>query len=99
MVLLAFVALAGDHAVRPPLGRAASHKHDEADTERHDRQTPCASTADDADAGCEPGRGGAGQPVDTAVAVAVHDDAGAEKADPGQDALDHAASGVRNSSR
>ena len=58
--------------------------------------TPLPDTADDADAGREPGTGGAGQPADPEMAAGVDDDAGAEKADAGEDALDDAAGGVGN---
>ena len=59
---------------------------------------PLSEAADDADAGGEPGAGGAGEPANPEMTPGVHNDAGAEKADPGQDSLHHPAARVGNDS-
>ena len=50
----------------------------------HDHDPPLPDAAGDADAGREPGAGGAGEPVNPEMMLAAHDHAGAEKADAGK---------------
>ena len=57
---------------------------------------PLSDPAGNADAGREPGAGGAGQPADPEVMLGADDDAGAEKTNAGEDALDDAAGGIGN---
>ncbi len=72
----------------------AKHKQQEGNTKRDADQSPVPETANDADAGREPDASRARKPLHL-VLVAVNDHTGAQKADAGEDALDHAARRVR----
>ncbi len=81
----------------PALDPAADNQKRERDHERGPDNPPLSDTAGDPNAGREPGTGRAGKPVNPKMMLGVDNDACAEKADAGEDALNDAAAGVGNS--
>jgi hypothetical protein len=82
--------------MEPALDPAADNQKRERDHERGPDKPPLPDTAGDPNAGRQPGTGGAGEPAHPKMMLGVDDDAGAEKADAREDALNDAAAGVGN---
>ena len=83
--------------MEPSLDVTADDQKRERERERDRDNPPLPDTAGDPDAGREPGTGRAGKPVNPKMMLRVDNDARAEEADAGEDALNHAAAGVGNS--
>ena len=82
--------------MEPALDVAADDQKRERDRKRDPDNPPLSDTAGDSNAGREPGAGRAGKPVNPKMMLRVDNDARAEKADAGEDALNDAAAGVGN---
>jgi hypothetical protein len=76
----------------PPADDQKRECDGEADTDNF----PIPDAAGDSDACCQPGTGGASKPVNLGTMLSAHDNAGAQKADAGEDSLNHPAGGIRN---
>ena len=83
--------------MEPALEVAADDEKREGDRKRYRDNWPLPGTAGDANAGREPGAGRAGKSVNPKMMLRVDNDAGAEKADAGEDTLHDAAAGIGNS--
>jgi hypothetical protein len=90
------LVLAAKPLVQPAFHSAANGQDREGDDQCDDHHSPLSEAADNSDAGRQPGAGGAGEPANPEMTSRVDNDAGAEKADPGQDSLHHPAAGVRD---
>ena len=82
--------------MEPALDVAADDQKREREYERGSDNSPLPDTAGDPNAGREPGTGRAGESVNPEMILRVDNDASAEKADAGEDALNDAAAGVGN---
>ena len=85
--------------MEPALDPSADNQKRERDHERSTDDPPLSDTAGDPNAGREPGTGRAGKPVNPKMMLRVDNDARAEKADAGEDALNDTARRVGNSRR
>src|SRR6476646_60391 len=88
------LVLAAKSLVQPAFDPAADGQYREGHDQGDDDQSPLSEAADNADAGCQPGAGGAGEPANPEMPSRVDDDSGAKKTDPGQDSLHHPAARV-----
>ncbi len=84
--------------MQPALDVTAGDQKRERDRKRDADNPPLSGTARDPNAGREPGTGRAGKSVNPKMVLRVDNDARAEKADAGKDALNDAAAGVGKSS-
>ena len=91
------MAAAAERAMEPVLGAASGDQKRERDRKRDRDDRPLPDTAGDPNAGREPGTGRAGKPANAKMMLRVDNDARAEEADAGEDALNDAAAGVGNS--
>ena len=82
--------------MEPVLDAASGDQKRERDRKRDRDDRPSPDTADDPDAGREPGTGRAGKPANPKMMLGMDNDARAEEADAGEDALNDAAAGVGN---
>ncbi|MEY9984152.1 hypothetical protein ABH995_003489 [Bradyrhizobium yuanmingense] len=85
--------------MQPALEAAANRQQHEGQRQGDDDDLPLSGAADDAEAGGKESAGGAGEASNAKPGALVHDDAGAEKADAGEDALDDTAGGVDDPGR
>lgn len=85
--------LPSEKPVQFSLHRTAKHQKQKRNGEREADKPPVAESANDANTGCEPDAGRAGQPFHFML-VAVNDYAGTKEADARQDALDDAARSI-----
>ena len=87
---------AGQCLVKPSLDPTAGEQQYECDPESDNHDPPMTGATHDADAGREPGAGGAGEPVNPKTVLGADNDACAEKADAGEDPLNDTAGSVGN---
>ena len=83
--------------MQPVLEPPADGEKYQRDGEGNEDDPPLPDFAGNADAGREPGAGGAGEPANPEMMFGADDDAGAEKTDAGQDLLDPLAGRIGNS--
>ena len=83
--------------MEPALDAAAGDQKREREHKRDRDNPPLSDTAGDPNAGREPGTGRTGKSVNPKMMLRVDNDARAEKANAGEDALNDAAAGVGNS--
>ncbi len=94
--LLFRIVASAERAMEPAFDMAAEDQKRERDRKRDRDNPPLPDTASDPNAGREPGTGRAGESVNPKMILRVDNDARAEKADAGEDALNDAAAGVGN---
>src|SRR5512147_1170410 len=81
------LVLAAKLLVQPAFQPAANGQHRESDGQCDDHHAPLSETADDSDAGRQPGTGSTGETANPEMTPGVDDDACAKKSDSGQDSL------------
>src|SRR5258708_181777 len=82
--------------MEPALEAAADNQKRERDREGGPENPPLSDTAGNAKARGKPGACGAGEPAHPKMMLRMDNDARAEKADAGEDALNDAAAGIGN---
>ncbi len=82
--------------MEPALDAAADNQKREREHQRSSDNAPLPDTAGDANTGRQPGAGRAGKPVNPKMMLRMDNNARAEKANAGEDALNDAAAGIGN---
>lgn len=94
--MLLWIILSAERTMEPALDPAADDQKRERDHHRGSDNPPLSDTAGDAKASGKLGACGAGEPPHPKMMLGVDNDARAEKAYAGEDALNDAAAGVGN---